>query len=303
LKQEDTNKIIEVLSKSKVLIKEIEEKIGAHVIVFICHQSITHRVSYRLNKVFRRLPKDTEHICMIIDSGGGDIDAASKIVKLVRSCCKKYTALVPYYAKSAATLLALGADEIIMCRSGELGVTDQIVRDPVTGLYVPASSIREAINFIQGIEDPLIKLSMAEKMPPLLIGAYNGARKVSKQYLEEIFKEYKNRDELIEVFTERYISHGYPLTREYCKDLGLPVIYPDDDLEDKVYTLYECYIDLLDELEDKEEDQKKKGEHLIIQTKDTEYVVVNDEEVNLSLQQKTTSKTAYTAEGNESKLK
>lgn len=217
---------------------------------------------------------------MLIDSGGGDIDAAAKIIKVIRSHCKKYSAIVPYYAKSAATLLALGADEMIMCESGELGNLDPLVRDPITGLFVPASSIGEAIDFIQRIEDPIVKLSMTDKMPPLLVGAYNVARKVSKQYLEEIFEKYENKDELIKIFTERYISHGYPLTREYCKNLKLSVIFPDDELQDKVLTLYESYIDTLSEFEEKEENIEKKGEHLIIQTRDEKYVVINDEEIN-----------------------
>lgn len=281
MKQEDKNKLIEVLTNTNILIQGIEEKTNSHLIVFICHQSITHTVSYKLNKIIRKLPKGIEHLSMLIDSGGGDIDAASKIAKIIRSRCKKYTAIIPCFAKSAATLLALAADEIIMCESGELGVTDPMVRDPVTGLFVPASSIREAIDFIQGIDDDIIKLSMADKMPPLLIGAYNGARKISKQYLEEIFEKYQNKDELIKTFTEKYISHGYPLTREHCMKLNLPIICPDDALEDKISTLYESYFDMLIEFEEKEEDPKKKGEHLIIQTKDARYVEINNEKIDL----------------------
>ena len=282
MRQEDKSKLIEVLTNADSIIREIEEKTNSYLIVFICRQSITQMVSYKLNKVLRKLPKDIEQLCMLIDSGGGDIDAASKIVKIIRSRCKKYITMVPYYAKSAATLLALGADEIIMCESGELGNLDPLVRDPVTGLFVPASSIGEAIDFIQNIKDPLIKLSMTDKMPPLLIGAYNVARKVSKQYLEEIFEKYENKNELIKIFTEKYISHGYPLTREYCKNLGLPITFPDNALQDKILALYESYIDILAEFEEKEENAEKRGEHLIIQTRDKKYVVVNNEEVNLS---------------------
>ena len=271
-----------ILKRAKAHIIELNKKLEAYLIVFICRKSITHQVTYKLNKILRKLPRDLKRIALLVDSYGGDIDAAAKIVKLIRSYCQEYFTIIPFYAKSAATLLAISSDKIIMCKSGELGTTDPLVRDPITRLFVPASSIREAINFIQEIKDPIIKLSMADKMPPLLIGAYNVARKVSKQYLEEVFKHYQNKEEMVNIFTEKFLSHGYPLDGKYCKELGLPIEFPDKDLEDKIYELYEMYIDLLMEFEEKEKDSRKRGEHLIIQTEADSYIVINDQEICLN---------------------
>ncbi len=49
---------------------------------------------------------------LVIDSGGGYAQAAFQIANLFRRHAGGFTAVVPRYAKSAATLLTLGADEI-----------------------------------------------------------------------------------------------------------------------------------------------------------------------------------------------
>jgi ClpP class serine protease len=62
----------------------------------------------------------------MINSGGGDILAAERIVNACRSYSGTgdYWALVPGRAKSAATIVCLGAAKIIMAPSSELGPVD-----------------------------------------------------------------------------------------------------------------------------------------------------------------------------------
>lgn len=271
--------VLNSLSKAESLIIEIEESLKIKLVVFICHRPITQQVAYRLNKIIRKCPKEHEKLALLIDSGGGDIDAAAKIVKMLKTYCKKYAVIIPFFAKSAATLLAVSADEIIMCRSGELGPVDPQVRDPITKLFVPASSIKEAIDFIEETKDPFVKLSMAEKMPPLLMGAYKGAQKISRQYIEEVFEKLGDKkDDAVHAFTDRYISHGYPINGKICKGLNLPLTSPDEKIEDKIYELYEIYIDILSDCEKKEKDKEKSGEHLVIQTKEGKCIIINGEE-------------------------
>jgi len=287
LNEAKREKVLRVLSQAEALLTEIEEKLKATLLCFICHKSITHQVAYRLNKIIRKCPKEIERLAVLIDSGGGDIDATAKVVKLLRSHCKKYIAIIPFFAKSAATLLPLNAEEIIMCKSAELGPVDPQVQDPVTKLFVPASSIKLALDFIQETKDPFVKLSMADKIPPLLMGAYRGAQNVSRQYIEEACEKLGNKkEEAVHTFTDKYLSHGYPIDIKICEELDLPVKCPDESIENKIHELHEIYIDLLIELANEEEDIKKKGEHLIIQTKDKKCVIVNDEEILIPTEEK-----------------
>ena len=71
-------------------------------------------------------------IDLILHSGGGDIDAAEKLISMVRDKVKDgvLRVIVPHYAKSAATLMALGADSIVMSDSSELGPIDSQVPFP-----------------------------------------------------------------------------------------------------------------------------------------------------------------------------
>jgi len=245
----------------------------------ICFCEIETPVAYRLNKILRR-SGFSEKLDVLIESGGGDIDCAAKIVKMLKMNCNKLGVMIPFYAKSAASLIALHADELVMCKSGELGPIDPIVRDPATKLWIPAHSIKEAINFIQETKDPLVKLSMAEKLPPLLLGAYRDSQNAARQYLQEALEKItdeENMDNCINAFSEKFISHGYPIDRETCKKLGLKnVIYPDETLENKIHDLHETYVDLMI-------DVLKTDDLLIIQTDSQQCVVVDGEDISTSL--------------------
>lgn len=63
-------------------------------------------------------------IALLIESPGGQAKCAYQIAKLLTRKCGGFVAIVPRYAKSAATLLALGADAIMMGAYAELGPLD-----------------------------------------------------------------------------------------------------------------------------------------------------------------------------------
>jgi hypothetical protein len=68
-------------------------------------------------------------IALVIDSPGGDAKCAYQIARFIRKRCGGFTAVVPEYAKSAATLLLLGADKIIVGKNAELGPLDAQLYD------------------------------------------------------------------------------------------------------------------------------------------------------------------------------
>ena len=74
-----------------------------------------------------------EPIDLLLHTGGGDIDAAEKLSELLRAAVgeAEFRVVVPDFAKSAGTLLAIGADWIVMSDSSELGPIDPqfVLRD------------------------------------------------------------------------------------------------------------------------------------------------------------------------------
>jgi ClpP class serine protease len=77
---------------------------------------------------------DVKTLNLILCSPGGDGVVVEKFVSLCRSQCKKFRVLIPYEAKSAATLIALGADEIIMGPQSEIGPIDAQVEVIANGV-------------------------------------------------------------------------------------------------------------------------------------------------------------------------
>ncbi len=69
-------------------------------------------------------------IALLIDSPGGYAKAAFQIARLLQRHCGGFSAVIPRRAKSAATLLSLGADALIMGDYAELGPLDAQLYDP-----------------------------------------------------------------------------------------------------------------------------------------------------------------------------
>src|SRR5579859_545204 len=64
---------------------------------------------------------DSDSVDILLHSAGGDALAAWKLMSVLRERFQTVSVLVPYMAFSAATMLALGADEICMHRHASLG--------------------------------------------------------------------------------------------------------------------------------------------------------------------------------------
>src|SRR5262249_27771229 len=83
---------------------------------------------------------------LILESPGGDGTQVEKFVSLCRNQCECFRAIIPNEAKSAATLIALGADEIVMGPLSGLGPIDAQIPAVVAGItrYVSAQSFIDA---------------------------------------------------------------------------------------------------------------------------------------------------------------
>ena len=92
------------------------------------HEEIT---SATVDRVFddlqetAEIDQDESRLAVIVDSGGGNIDAAYNLACLFRRYGKRrLTYIVPRWAKSAATLLVCGGDSVMMTPVAELGPLD-----------------------------------------------------------------------------------------------------------------------------------------------------------------------------------
>jgi ClpP class serine protease len=111
--------------------------------------------AYDLDQIYDGLqaanPDKDRDVLLMLLSHGGAIEPAYQISKLCKAFAKnKFVVAVPRQAKSAATLIALGADEIHMSVLGQLGPID-----PQLG-GLPALGVAQALQRIA---------ALAEKFP------------------------------------------------------------------------------------------------------------------------------------------
>jgi len=106
--------------------------------------------SYDLDQIFSALketnPVRAKNVVLFLISTGGSAEPAYQISKLCKSFAfEKFTVVVPRHAKSAATMVAIGADEIHMGPLGQLGPIDP----QIGGL--PALGVSQALNTIASV--------------------------------------------------------------------------------------------------------------------------------------------------------
>lgn len=96
--------------------------------VWMLCAGITRELPVAFRAISSRIPED-QKIALVIDSLGGDARSAFELARIFTRRCRGFTAVVPEQAMSAATLLTLGADEVLMARDASLGPLDAQIWD------------------------------------------------------------------------------------------------------------------------------------------------------------------------------
>ena len=217
----------------------------------------------------RRIPK----ISLFLYTSGGFTIAAWSIINLLKQFCGEFEVIIPAKAHSAGTIIALGAEKIIMTKQATLSPIDPSINGPLNpfpanpGIMnpnenqpVPVSveAISGFINFIKHdlgvnkqIEQNKMLLNLVDKIHPLVIGQSYRAKKQIQQIAINLLKDkIKNRwrrKKTIKFLTEDSGSHDYTICRDEVKNkLGLPVEKPNDELYDVIKEIFD---DISDELE------------------------------------------------------
>ncbi|ADB57615.1 SDH family Clp fold serine proteinase [Archaeoglobus profundus] len=222
----------------QAIMKKLGEKRGSNVITLIHRQEsiglfgipfyrfISIEDSEQVLRAIRMTPKD-QPIDLIIHTPGGLVLAATQIAKALKNHPAKTTVIVPHYAMSGGTLIALAADEIIMDPNAVLGPVDPQL------MNYPAPSIINAVKKKdpKDVDDQtLILADIAEK-------AINQVRQFVYELLKDKMEDEKAR-EVARILTEGRWTHDYPITVEVAKELGLKV---STDVPPEVYELMELY--------------------------------------------------------------
>ena len=133
------------------LITELEEKLELPIWLIVQNddESDWGYLSREVYNDFRNAKNKIEEgkpVALLLHSGGGQAEYAYKIVRIFQRRSAELTILVPHYAKSAATLMALGGKRIIMGGEAELGPLDVQIYDSEKEDY------DSALNAVQSLE-------------------------------------------------------------------------------------------------------------------------------------------------------
>jgi hypothetical protein len=212
---------------------------------------------------FEHLPsKRVERLDLLIHSDGGESIVPWRLMTLLREYAETVHVLVPHRAFSAATLAALGADEIVMHPMGMLGPIDPTVvdqfgpTDQLSGQRLGVSvedvaAYNALVRDDVGIrhEDELVQAFriLAQKVHPLTLGHAKRGTAQARMLGEKLVRlrspqmEAHQLESLLEQLTTKLYFHGHPINRQEAKDLDLPVTIPDAKEEQAIWEAYLAY--------------------------------------------------------------
>ncbi len=109
-------------------IQNISETLDADLLIYSA--DIEEENADELIKIVKEKTDKRDNLVLILATYGGDPDAAFRIARFLQNTYNKFTLFVFGYCKSAGTLVAIGADEIVMSDLAELGPLDiQVTKD------------------------------------------------------------------------------------------------------------------------------------------------------------------------------
>ena len=226
-----------------------------------------------------------ERLTLILESLGGSIEWAFWIAKALREHCRTLDIVIPSNAKSAATLIALAADRILMGKRGELGPLDQQRRDPAGGAV-----FRSPLETIQGlqylrryyqesIDDVMLHLISSagmdipfalEQTPNVLapaitplyqnvnvreLGDAYRALLVGERYAKETMRRWSAltdpmANQVVESLVWDYPDHGHIIDLDEARRIGLQnaisLVAEQDDLFSRIVQFIDSTVNVID---------------------------------------------------------
>ncbi len=193
---------------------------------------------------------------VLLHSPGGDGEAAVRLIRSMQARSREVTVVVPDQAKSAATLLALGAHHILMGPTSDLGPVDPqlFVGDGQSGQLVAAkdiiAAVEEAVEAVQ--KEPnthRIYASLLGGVDAIRLQEARSALERIEDLLAEALKSNPDRSEsligglrknLKRPLIHRTKSHGAIFGIDDARKAGLPVLDAREHAE-QWHTLWRLY--------------------------------------------------------------
>ena len=243
------------------MIRQIQVRTGCRLICYVAGIRLECMINQNDTVPFVDLLhniREGEDVDLLLHTIGGSVDAAEKLIRLVRSKVGvgQLRVIVPEFAKSAGTLMILGADCIVMSDTSELGPIDPQMQFSDSRGNVRWHSVqnyldafKEHYNKITEYPENVAAQIMLGKIDPDTVKLCRAVMARARQSAESLLRHgmFRNGgnftqtvDELLD--TERWLSHSQMISWEDAQDprIGLKIEYlkQDNDLWQEFWQLY-----------------------------------------------------------------
>lgn len=240
------------------LIREIEATTKRTLLCFICGEKaeISRDDTFGIVELLHNVQPGAS-IDLMLHTFGGDVDAAEKLINMLRAAVPSafLRVIVPDAAKSAGTLMALGANEIVMSDTSELGTIDpqlELRDDKGNTIVHSVLSYLDAFDAISAAlrdapDDPVLRVQIAS-FDPTTIRTFTAVRDRARTLAENLLKRLGSSYTAIAsalMDTQRFPSHSQMIGYETAQEIGLNVAYlpSEDPVWQKYWELY-CHLRL-----------------------------------------------------------
>lgn len=230
------------LRRRRRLMRQIEQARGSRAITLIHRQERMRLLGFAFGRfidiedaeqvlrAIRLTPPDMP-IDLVVHTPGGLVLASDQIAYALKRHPGTVTVMVPHYAMSGGTLLALAADRILMDRDAVLGPVDPQLTSLRHGMW-PAASILAALGRDNPNRDDET-LILGDVAAKAIAQATATARDLLAGSLDD-----EAAARLAAQLSEGRWTHDYPIRFDEARELGLPV---GDELPEQVHRLMRLY--------------------------------------------------------------
>jgi len=225
-----------LFGKTQALIQQLSHALGGPLVTYwngprgsVCNNDVV-----ALYHLLQRLGEQ-EVIYLFLKSDGGSGQVSLRLVNLLRQHCKRLVALVPLECASAATMVAIGADSILMGPTAYLTAVDTSLNHMLS----PVDRDNDRVSVSQNELQRVIRLwreqqgdvqenaykALFQYVHPLVIGAVDRAESLSLMLCRELLAHHIADEDkagaIASALNGKYPSHSYPILLDEALKIGL----------------------------------------------------------------------------------
>ncbi len=248
-----------LFEKTQAVLKQVEQRLGHRLLTYwnSPNGSICGNDVIGLYGILKSMGWSKE-LSFFIKSDGGSGQASLRMVNLLRQFSRRTTVLVPLECESAATMLALGADQIFMGPMAHLSAVDTSLTHDLS----PIDRDNDRVSVSQDELQRVVRLWQQESdrersnpygglfqyIHPLVIGAVDRSSALSIKLCLEILsyhmKDMKKARRISQTLNSAYPSHSYPITLREAQRIGLNAEPLSEEINRLLLELNEIYSEM-----------------------------------------------------------